>query len=118
MTKAGERLIAAAKEAAAKAKPLSPRERRLAAVIRELHWMARRYAEGRQTYAASSCNDATREALALGVDLAMPDGTLWAADGTGEAGYSGLSEEEMASALKSKTLRLRLVPEIAERADR
>ncbi len=48
----------------------------------DLHWMARRYADGRQSYAPSLFNDHVRTLLALGVPLnATGDQTIWAADG-------------------------------------
>lgn len=53
----------------------------------ELHWMARRYADGRQSYAVGMHNDHTRTLLALGAPLnPTGDGTLWAADGSGRIG--------------------------------
>lgn len=48
----------------------------------DLHWMARRYCDGRQSYAPYTHNSHTRTLLALGVPLnPTGDGTLWAADG-------------------------------------
>lgn len=38
-------------------------------LIGEIHWMARRYADGRSTYATGMLNDATRQLLRLGVGL-------------------------------------------------
>lgn len=60
----------------------------------DLQWMAKRYAEGRRSYAVSMVNQATRTLLALGIEL-NPCGeqTVWARDGGGFA-YSGLSQEE------------------------
>lgn len=54
-------------------------------VIEAIHWMARRYATGRHTYAPSMFNDAIRIAKKHGVHL-KPDSietppTLWAEDG-------------------------------------
>ena len=37
--------------------------------IRQLHWMARRYADGRSTYAVSLFNDITADLLRMGVEL-------------------------------------------------
>lgn len=68
----------------------------LRAIARDLHWMARRYADGRMTYAASTVNEHTRTLLALGVKLnPTGDGTIWARDGMGRA-YDHLSDEEAA----------------------
>ncbi len=56
----------------------------------DIHWMARRYADGRRTYAVGMMNDATRTALAQGIDLPKP---WFARDGSGRA-FDGLSIEE------------------------
>lgn len=46
-------------------------------VIEQLAWMARRYADGRSTYAPAMCNEALDVAKALGVeiesDTTLPD---------------------------------------------
>ncbi len=56
----------------------------LKAIAIHLHWMARRYVDGRQSYATSLHNENTRELLAMGVPLnATGDGTLWARDAGG-----------------------------------
>ena len=69
---------------------------RLKAIVVHLHWMARRYADGRQSYATSLHNENTRALLAMGVPLnATADGTLWARDSGGRA-YDGLTDEEAA----------------------
>ncbi len=69
---------------------------RLKVIARDLHWMARRYADGRQSYATSLHNDNTRALLAMGVALnATGDGTLWARDSAGRA-YDELTDEEAA----------------------
>lgn len=62
-------------------------------IVQNLHWMARRYADGRQTYATSMMNEATRDLLRMGVNLNMCDGTLWARDGGGRP-FDGLTDEE------------------------
>ena len=67
---------------------------RLRAIAVHLHWMARRYADGRQSYATSLHNENTRALLEMGVPLnATGDRTLWARDSAGRA-YDGLTEEE------------------------
>lgn len=59
-----------------------------------LHWMARRYADGRCTYAPGMVNDAVRKLQAMGVELNVcGERTPWARDGMGP-GFSGLSLEE------------------------
>lgn len=62
-------------------------------VARDFHWMARRYADGRMTYATGLFNDHTRLLLSLGVELNNCDGTLFAQDGMGRK-YDGLTDEE------------------------
>jgi hypothetical protein len=67
----------------------------------ELHWMARRYADGRQTCATHQFNEMARKLLEMGVELNEgSDGTIWARDAMGRQ-YDGLSEEE---ALQGKPL--------------
>lgn len=66
---------------------------------RTLHWMARRYADGRQTYAAMTFNKVTRPLLAAGVVRRPedhPDGTVWARDGSGNRQCDGLTAVEAA----------------------
>ena len=63
--------------------PSKEREKELETIIRDIYWMARRYADGRHTYAPSMYNEAIYKAQELGLDL-KPDsitGTLWATDG-------------------------------------
>jgi len=69
---------------------------RLKVVAGDLHWMARRYADGRQSYATGLFNDCTRALLKMGVKLnATGDGTIWARDAGGRA-FDGLTNEEAA----------------------
>lgn len=76
------------------------REQELERIVRDLHWMARRYADGRMTYATSMFNNHTRRLLELGVELnPTGDDTIWARDGMGRA-YDGLSEQEAAQGTK------------------
>jgi len=52
-------------------------------IVRETIWMARRYADGRSTYAPSMVNEAITEALRLGIQV-DPDGAtekIYADDG-------------------------------------
>lgn len=69
----------------------------LRAIARDLHWMARRYADGRRSYATSLLNEHTRALLAQGVDLnPTADGTIWARDADGR-GCDHLTDEEAAA---------------------
>lgn len=73
------------------------REKRLRSIIQNLWWMARRYADGRASYATSFFNSNIREAIALGVFDNIPflEGP-WALDRMGRA-YDGLTDEEAAA---------------------
>ena len=51
---------------------LREENQQLRRIINEIHWMARRYATGRKTYAPSMYNDAIRAAIDLGCDI-KPD---------------------------------------------
>lgn len=63
-------------------------------IAAELHWMARRYADGRQSYATSMFNDATRKLLAMGIKLnPCAEEIIWARDAGGR-GFDNLSEAE------------------------
>lgn len=62
-------------------------------VIQDIHWMARRYADGRMSYSTKMFNDAIRKAIDNGVELREVDGTSFARDGMGRA-FDGLTEEE------------------------
>ncbi len=54
----------------------------LRTIIQETLWMARRYADGRCTYAPSTVNEAIDAALALGLHITTDaDGTMYAKDG-------------------------------------
>lgn len=60
-------------------------------VIIDFHWMARRYADGRMTYATSLFNNHTDALLELGIPLNMTaDQTLYAQDGMGRR-FDGLN---------------------------
>lgn len=50
-------------------------------VVRDTLWMARRYADGRKTYAVGMFNDAAELAIAGGYASGEPDGTMLARDG-------------------------------------
>lgn len=64
------------------------------AIVVDLHWMARRYADGRMSYAPALFNDHTRALLALGIVLnPTADGTVWARDGQGRD-FDALTDAE------------------------
>lgn len=64
--------------------------------LKSLHWMARRYADGRQSYATSLFNEITRRLLADKIKLGGAiDGTPWARDAGGRK-FDGLTEKEAA----------------------
>jgi hypothetical protein len=70
------------------------RAQRLEQIVVDFHWMARRYADGRQSYATSTFNRDTRSLLAMNIQLnPCAEGTIWARDGMGPQ-YGGLTEEE------------------------
>ena len=65
-------------------------------IASELQWMARRYADGRQSYATCKLNSMTRELKEMGVELReTSDKTVWARDAMGRE-YDGLTDEEAA----------------------
>ena len=51
---------------------LREENQQLRRIINEIHWMARRYATGRRSYAPSMFNDAIKIAIDLGCDI-KPD---------------------------------------------
>lgn len=67
----------------------------LEAIVRDFHWLARRYVDGRCSYVTGMFNDRTRSLLVWGVELHQPDETPWARDGQGPA-YCGLTAEDFA----------------------
>lgn len=85
------RFIAASREALP---ALIERVRSLEGSIRDIHWMARRYADGRSSYAPGLFNRATRALLAAGVALKEPH---FARDGMGRT-FDGLSDAEVDAA--------------------
>ena len=48
---------------------LREENQQLRRIINEIHWMARRYATGRKSYAPSMFNDAIKIAIDLGCDI-------------------------------------------------
>jgi hypothetical protein len=64
-------------------KELAEENEKLRRIAKDLQWMARRYANGRRTYAVGVCNDATKHLIEMGVEI-KPDpvgDTIWAMDG-------------------------------------
>ena len=51
---------------------IAKREEQLENIILDIYWMARRYADGRQSYAVGMYNDAIELAIELGVPI-TPD---------------------------------------------
>ena len=62
--------------------------------VMSLHWMARRYADGRSSYSPGLFNGITRKLLGAGVELKSPH---FARDGMGRR-YDGLTDEQVAEA--------------------
>jgi len=67
---------------------------RIDQAVHDLHWMARRYADGRCSYAPGMFNGRVRDLMAAGFELGQP---LFARDGMGRA-FDGLTEDEVAAA--------------------
>ena len=63
-------------------------------IIHDLHWMARRYADGRSSYAPGLLNERANDAIALGAVLKEP---LYARDGMGRM-YDKLTAEQAKTA--------------------
>ena len=66
----------------------------LRVIVAEIHWMARRYADGRSTYAPGMLNSRTKDLLGMGIELRTPH---FARDGMGRQ-YDGLTEDEVKAA--------------------
>lgn len=62
--------------------------------LMSLHWMARRYADGRSSYSPGLFNGVTRKLIASGVELKEP---FFARDGMGRK-YDGLTDEQAQAA--------------------
>jgi len=76
------------------------RERILIDAAHCFHWMARRYADMRSSYAPSMFNEHVRKLRALGFGLKHP---LFARDGMGRT-YDGLTEAEATDAAQDMPL--------------
>jgi hypothetical protein len=66
----------------------------LSVAVAELHWMARRYCDGRMSASVSLFNQLVRELLAAGCALHEP---RFARDGMGRS-FDGLTDEEASAA--------------------
>jgi len=65
-------------------------------ICQDFHWMARRYCDGRSTYATSLFNGGTGQLLRMGIQLNQGgDGTVWASDGMGKR-FDGVTDEDLA----------------------
>jgi hypothetical protein len=60
---------------------MTDREQALEEIIRDIWWMARRYADGRSSYAPWQYNKAIRKAIELGVAFEPDMGDICARDG-------------------------------------
>ena len=69
-------------------------ERPLEKIIYDLHWMARRYADERSSYAPGLLNQHVKALISLGYILEEP---LYARDGMGRQ-YDGLTEADVKAA--------------------
>jgi hypothetical protein len=71
-------------------------------MVVDLQWMARRYADGRKTYAPSMVNDITLQALRMGIPIkkANEDEEIWAYDGM--FGYGNQPHEALREGLISE----------------
>src|SRR5262249_53310212 len=67
---------------------------KLIEIVKDLHWMVRRYADGRMSYATSLFNDHTSTLLAMGIQLqSEASGALYAMDGMGRS-YDNLDDAQ------------------------
>jgi hypothetical protein len=74
---------------------LAAENEELREMMRTLQIFAKRYADGRSTYAATQVNEITRRLLEMGVVLnSGGEGTVWAKDGGGR-GFDGLDDEHL-----------------------
>jgi len=71
----------------------------LRAIVVDLQFWARRYADGRMTYVTGEVNQHTRTLLAMGIELIgdpADGGTVWSRDGMGRD-FDGLTDVEAAA---------------------
>ena len=62
-------------------------------IIEDIHWMARRYADNRKTYAVAMVNDVVKWMLQNKLKVNNSDNIIWARDGMGRL-YDGLSPSQ------------------------
>lgn len=60
---------------------LEKENEKLRLIVSETLWMARRYADGRSTYAPLVVNECIGKALELGIDMSGPPEEIYASDG-------------------------------------
>lgn len=61
-------------------------ETKIREILKDFHWMARRYVDGRSTYATSLFNEHVRALIKMGIELnTTGDNTVWARDGGGSS---------------------------------
>ena len=66
------------------------------AIVRDIHWMARRYADGRQSYAAGMFNDAVRKAYEAGwLEHTIADEPAYARDGMFSAEWRSIEQRAL-----------------------
>lgn len=68
----------------------------LIAAVRDFHWMARRYADGRSSYAPGCLNEHVRKLLSMDSEF-HPSAPFFARDGMGR-GFDKLTDTEVAAA--------------------
>lgn len=67
----------------------------LRSIIKDISWMARRYATGRSSVAPGLYNECAAKSLELGIELnPTADGTIWAEDGMGRS-FDSLTDEHL-----------------------
>jgi len=97
-------LLSALSEATERAGRMERERDEARGVVLDTLWMARRYADGRQSYAVGMYNDAAKIAEAGGYAKGEPDGTLYALDGL-RPEYQAV--EQRAQAAQAEATRLK-----------
>lgn len=72
---------------------MNERERQLEQIIRKTFWMARRYANGRSTYAPAVVNQCLRDLADLGIDIDRDPSLVW--DGNSDEHILDLNNEPL-----------------------
>jgi len=88
---------------------------KLIEIVRDFHWMARRYADDRMSYVTSLFNEHVRALQQMGIKLnPTGDETIWARDKMGSA-YDGLPEDEQLSLNLKEDKDAKLIQSIQEK---